>query len=109
MTAATRFADLPELGKLDRHEIAARVGVAPTNADTGRKRGYRKTKGGRPDIRRALYMSTLTAIRYNPTLKPQYDQLVKRGKLKLLFSHHQKTITALTNKTVAARRVGRIL
>jgi transposase len=82
VTTATLLADLPELGQLDRQEIAALVGVAPMNADTGRKRGYRKTKGGRPDVRRALYMATLTAIRYNPVLKPQYDQLVKRGKLK---------------------------
>ena len=82
VTAATLLADLPELGQLDRQEIAALVGVAPLNADTGRKRGYRKTKGGRPAVRRALYMSTLTGIRYNPILKPQYEQLVKRGKLK---------------------------
>lgn len=82
VTAATLLADLPELGQLDRQEIAALVGVAPMNADTGRKRGYRKTKGGRPDVRRALYMATLTGIRYNPVLKPQYEQLVKRGKLK---------------------------
>jgi transposase len=82
VTAATLLADLPELGQLDRQEIAALVGVAPMNADTGRKRGYRKTKGGRPAVRRALYMATLTGIRYNPILKPQYEQLVKRGKLK---------------------------
>ena len=82
VTAATLLADLPELGQLDRQEIAALVGVAPMNADTGRKRGYRKTKGGRPDIRRALYMATLTGIRYNPVLKPHYDQLVQRGKEK---------------------------
>jgi transposase len=82
VTAATLLADLPELGQLDRQEIAALVGVAPMNADTGRKRGYRKTKGGRPTVRRALYMSTLTGIRYNPILKAQYEQLVKRGKEK---------------------------
>jgi transposase len=82
VTAATLLADLPELGQVDRQEIAALVGVAPMNADTGRKRGYRKTKGGRPAVRRALYMATLTGIRYNPILKPQYDQLVKRGKEK---------------------------
>jgi transposase len=52
------------------------------NADTGRKRGYRKTKGGRPDVRRALSMAALTGIRYNPILKTQYEQLVKRGKEK---------------------------
>ena len=74
--------NLPELGKLDRKEIAALVGVAPMNQDSGRKRGYRRTKGGRPDVRSALYMSTLTGIRYNPILKAQYEQLVKRGKEK---------------------------
>jgi transposase len=82
VTAATLLADLPELGQLDRQEIAALVGVAPMNSDTGKKHGYRKTKGGRPDVRRTLCMATLTGIRYNPTLKPHYDQLVKRGKEK---------------------------
>ena len=82
VTAATRLADLPELGQLDRQEIAALVGVAPMNQDSGKQRGYRKTKGGRPDVRRALYMATLTGIRHNPVLKPQYEQLVKRGQEK---------------------------
>lgn len=82
VTAATLLADLPELGQLDRKEIAALVGVAPMNRDSGRKRGYRKTQGGRPAVRSALYMSALTGIRYNPILKAQYDQLVKRGKEK---------------------------
>jgi transposase len=82
VTAATLLADLPELGQLDRKEIAALVGVAPMNRDSGKKRGYRKTQGGRPEVRSALYMSTLTGIRYNPILKAQYDQLVKRGKEK---------------------------
>ncbi len=82
VTAATLLADLPELGQLDRKEIAALVGVAPMNRDSGRKRGYRRTQGGRPEVRSALYMSALTGIRYNPILKAQYDQLVKRGKEK---------------------------
>jgi transposase len=82
VTAATLLADLPELGQLDRKEIAALVGVAPMNRDSGRKRGHRKTQGGRPDVRSALYMSALTGIRHNPILKAQYDQLVKRGKEK---------------------------
>jgi len=82
VTAATLLADLPELGKLDRKQIAALVGVAPINHDSGKKRGYRKTKGGRPEVRSVLYMSALSAIRYNPTIKAQYDQLVKRGKEK---------------------------
>ena len=82
VTAATLLADLPELGQLDRKEIAALVGVAPMNRDSGRKRGYRKTQGGRPEVRSALYMSALTGIRHNPILKTQYEHLVKRGKEK---------------------------
>jgi len=82
VTAATLLADLPELGELDRKQIAALVGVAPMNHDSGRKRGYRKTKGGRPEVRSVLYMSALSAIRYNPVIKVQYEQLVKRGKQK---------------------------
>jgi transposase len=59
VTAATLLAELPELGKLDRKKIAALVGLAPMNADSGKKRGYRKTKGGRIEVRSVLYMSTL--------------------------------------------------
>jgi transposase len=82
VTTATLLADLPELGKMDHKKIAALVGVAPMNYDSGRKRGYRKTKGGRTDVRSVLYMSTLVATRYNPVIQAQYQQLLKRGKLK---------------------------
>jgi transposase len=82
VTTATLLAELPELGKLDRKKIAALVGVAPMNYDSGRKRGYRKTKGGRGDVRSVLYMSTLVATRYNPLIQTQYQHLLKRGKLK---------------------------
>ena len=82
VTTATLLADLPELGKMDRKKIAALVGVAPMNKDSGKKRGYRKTKGGRTEVRSVLYMSTLVATRYNPMIRAQYQQLLKRGKLK---------------------------
>src|SRR5829696_1895278 len=82
VTTATLLADLPELGKMDRKKIAALVGVAPMNYDSGRKRGYRKTKGGRGDVRSVLYMSTLVATRYNPVIQAQYQHLLKRGKEK---------------------------
>jgi len=82
VTTATLLADLPELGKVARKKIAALVGVAPMNHDSGKMRGYRKTKGGRTDVRSVLYMATLVACRYNPLIKPQYEQLVKRGKVK---------------------------
>ena len=82
VTTATLLAELPELGKMDRKKIAALVGVAPMNYDSGKKRGYRKTKGGRGEVRSVLYMSTLVATRYNPVIQTQYQQLLKRGKLK---------------------------
>lgn len=82
VTTATLLAELPELGKMDRKKIAALVGVAPMNYDSGRKRGYRKTKGGRGDVRSVLYMATLVATRRNPLIQAQYQQMLKRGKLK---------------------------
>ena len=82
VTTATLLAELPELGKMDRKKIAALVGVAPMNYDSGKKRGYRKTKGGRTNVRSVLYMSTLVATRYNPMIQAQYQHLLKRGKEK---------------------------
>jgi transposase len=97
VTAATLLAELPELGKLDRKKIAALVGLAPMNADSGKKRGYRKTKGGRMEVRNVLYMSTLVATRYNPLIQAQYQQLLKRGKVKkvALTACMRKFITIL--------------
>jgi transposase len=82
VTTATLLAELPELGKMDRKRIAALVGVAPMNYDRGKKRGYRKTKGGRTTVRSVLYMSTLVATRYSPLIRSQYQHLLKRGKEK---------------------------
>jgi len=82
VTASTLVADLPELGKLNRKEIAALVGVAPFNKDSGRKRGKRKTKGGRAGIRRVLYMASLSACKHNPIIQAYYQKLIKRGKEK---------------------------
>ncbi len=82
ITATTLLAELPELGKLDRKKIAALVGLAPMNFDSGKKRGYRKTKGGRMEVRNVLYMSTLVATRYNPLIKAQYQELQRRRKVK---------------------------
>jgi transposase len=82
VTTATLLAELPELGKMDRKKIAALVGVAPMNYDSGKKRGYRKTKGGRTNVRSVLYMSTLVATRYNPLIRTQYQHLLNRGKEK---------------------------
>jgi transposase len=82
VTSAILMADLPELGRLDRKKIASLVGVAPYNNDSGYHRGKRRIKGGRPAVRTVLYMATLSASRYNPTIKAFYDHLLKLGKLK---------------------------
>ena len=101
VTTATLLAELPELGKMDRKKIAALVGVAPMNYDSGKKRGYRKTKGGRGDVRSVLYMSTLVATRYNPLIQTQYQQMLKRGKLKkvALTACMRKFLTILNAMT----------
>ena len=81
-SVAVLLAELPELGKLDRRRVAALVGVAPLNRDSGQMRGQRSIWGGRAQVRRTLYMATLTAVRYNPVLKPYYEHLLAAGKRK---------------------------
>jgi transposase len=80
VTAATLVAELPELGQLNRQEIAALVGVAPLNNDSGQFRGQRRIKGGRAALRATLYMATLVATRHNPILKEFYERLKAQGK-----------------------------
>jgi transposase len=78
--ARTLLAELPELGQLDRRTIAALVGVAPRNRDSGRLRGKRMIWGGRASVRRALYMAALVASRYNAPLRTFYQRLRASGK-----------------------------
>ena len=80
MTTATLLAGLPELGELDRRQIAALVGVAPFNRESGTWRGKRMIAGGRASIRSVLYMSTVVAVRRNPILKEFYERLRAKGK-----------------------------
>lgn len=80
VTAMTLVAELPELGQLDRQEIAALVGVAPMNRDSGKKRGKRRTQGGRAHVRSVLYMAALSASRCNPIIRAFYERLLQRGK-----------------------------
>jgi transposase len=80
--ALTLITELPELGSLNRKEIAALVGVAPLNRDSGAFRGQRRIWGGRAAIRATLYMSALTATQYNPTIRAYYRRLLSRGKPK---------------------------
>lgn len=81
-TALALLAELPELGTCSRQQIAALVGVAPLNRDSGAKRGQRTTWGGRPTVRAALYMATLVATRHNPVIREHYQRLQNAGKRK---------------------------
>jgi transposase len=79
-TLRTLIADLPELGRLDRRKIAALVGVAPINRDSGTMRGRRAIAGGRPAVRTALFMAAMVASRKNPIIAPYYAKLRAAGK-----------------------------
>lgn len=78
---ASILALLPELGQLSRQQIAKLVGVAPLNRDSGKSQGKRQIYGGRAEVRVALYMATLSAVRWDPTMKAHYQQLRARGKV----------------------------
>ena len=84
VVSATLLADLPELGTLTRQQIAALVGVAPLNHDSGAHRGTRSCWGGRAHVRTALYMGTLVATRCNPAIVTYYQRLLAAGKPKKL-------------------------
>jgi transposase len=96
-TTATLLAELPELGKLCRRRIAALVGVAPLNRDSGLMRGQRAIWGGRADVRRALYMATLVAVRRSPVFRAFYERLLALGKPKkvALVATMRKLLTVL--------------
>ncbi|MGD0389743.1 MAG: transposase [Tepidisphaeraceae bacterium] len=80
-TAATLAAQLPELGKIDRCQISALVGVAPYNRDSGKWAGKRAIFAGRAAVRSVLYMAAITAIRCNPVIRAFAERLQKAGKL----------------------------
>jgi transposase len=84
VTAHMLVTELPELGQLNRRQIAALVGVAPIARDSGTFRGKRMTGGGRKEIRSRLFMPTLVAVRHNPILKAYYTRLLSKGKCKMV-------------------------
>lgn len=96
-SVAVLLAELPELGKLDRRRIAALVGVAPLNRDSGKMRGQRAIWGGRHDVRRALYMATLVAVRRCSVFQAFYEHLLASGKRKkvALVAAMRKLLTVL--------------
>jgi transposase len=80
VTARVLLAELPELGQVDRHQVAALAGLAPFNRDSGQWRGERHIQGGRAGVRTALYMPTVVATRYNPVIRALYRRLRAAGK-----------------------------
>lgn len=96
-TVATLVAELPELGKLNRHQISALVGVAPYNHDSGKLKGKRCISGGRASVRTALYMATLVATLHNPAIRAFYERLLSAAKLKkvALVACMRKLLTIL--------------
>jgi transposase len=90
--SVTLLAGLPELGSLNRREVAHLVGVAPLNRDSGQYKGKRSVWGGRADVRSVLYMSTLAAVRCNPVIRAFYQRLTAAGK------EHKVALTACMRK-----------
>ena len=94
---STFLAELPELGVLNRAQIAKLVGVAPMNNDTGQRSSKRRILGGRSYVRRVLYMATLVATRFNPQIQSFYQRLLRNGKEKkvALVAAMRKLLTVL--------------
>lgn len=97
VTAQTLIADVPELGGLTRRRMAALIGVAPLSRDSGTRRGRRMIAGGRPAVRRVLYMAALVAVRYNPVIAAFYARLTAAGRPKkvALVAAMRKLLTIL--------------
>jgi transposase len=100
VTAVSLLAAMPELGRLDGKQAASLAGLAPFPRDSGKRKGYRRTRGGRVDARNALFMASLSAARYNKDLKIFYDRLIKNGKRKLqaLIAVARKLLVILNAK-----------
>ncbi|MBN2240620.1 MAG: IS110 family transposase [Dehalococcoidales bacterium] len=82
VTATTLLSEMPELGTLNRHEVAALAGVAPLNRDSGKMRGKRTCWGGRATVRKSVYIAAMVASKYNPIIRGVYQRLVQAGKPK---------------------------
>jgi transposase len=107
-TAATLIAELPELGQLNRQQIAALVGVAPMNRDSGTLRGQRHITGGRKSVRDMLYMATLTARSHNPLIKSMATRLSKAGKpFKVMMTACMRKLLTMLNVMIKTNQLWR--
>jgi transposase len=101
----TLLAELPELGTLDRKQIAALAGLAPFNRDSGQMKGKRTIWGGRASVRQVLYMAALSATRFNPVIKAFYTHLRKEGKLfKVAITACMRKLLTILNAMVRDNR-----
>ncbi len=104
--ARTLLIDLPELGSLDRKQIASLCGLAPFARDSGRKRGQRSIRAGRPGPRTALYLGAMNAARFNPTLRPLYERLRAAGKpAKLAFIAVARKLLTILNAMIRDQKM----
>lgn len=105
VTAFTLLGKLPELGRLSRHEIAALVGVAPLNRDSGKRRGKRFVWGGRAPVRAVLYMAALVGVQHNPILRTFYTRLCAAGKaFKVAITACMRKLLTILNAMVRQQR-----
>jgi len=105
VTTSTLLAELPELGTRNRKQIAALVGVAPMNKDSGPKKGKRRVFGGRASVRRVLYMATLVATRTNPVIRAFYERLLESGKeRKVALTACMRKLLTIINAMIRSMR-----
>jgi len=105
VASATLLAELPELGHLNRKQIAALGGLAPFNRDSGTMKGKRCIWGGRVEVRTSLYMAALSASRFNPVFKEFYDRLIKQGKVfKVAITACMRKLLTILNAMLKANR-----
>jgi len=101
VTASALVAELPELGRLNRQQIAALAGVAPMNCDSGQMRGKRAIRGGRASVRTALYMGAFCAAKYNPVIKAFFGRLIaERKPFKVAITAAMRKLLTILNAMV---------
>lgn len=105
VTATTLVADMPELGKLNRQQISALVGLAPYNHDSGKHQGKRSIAGGRKSVRAVLYMAALSARRCNPVIKAFADRLAQHGKpFKVVLTACMRKLLVIVNALLKSQQ-----
>jgi len=105
VTLFTLMGRLPELGRLNRGAIAALVGLAPFNDDSGKRRGHRSIRGGRMEVRNVLYMATLTATSHNPVIKAMFERLTTAGKpFKVAMTACMRKLLTILNAILKTNR-----